>query len=183
MVMTCSNPGRFEDDVIELYEASFNEIEKVPIPNMERAMLRGAVLDVFRDKGELIGFTYSFIDGDRMFFIYFATAPEVRGKGYGRRILRFVRERYADKRMFLITEPKDRDAPDFEMRVRRQKYYIRNGCEETGVKILSDDAWFDSMFMLGRLSDQEMIDIVLKYEDIHNGRRRGQKWVYVHIRP
>ncbi|MBQ7979391.1 MAG: hypothetical protein IJ248_06550, partial [Candidatus Methanomethylophilaceae archaeon] len=67
--------------------------------------------------------------------------------------------------------PKDRDAPDYEMRVRRQKYYLRNGCEETGVKILSDDAWFDSMFMQGRLTDQEMIDIVRKYEDIHNGRR------------
>ncbi|MBQ7979493.1 MAG: GNAT family N-acetyltransferase [Candidatus Methanomethylophilaceae archaeon] len=171
MTMICIPADHFEDDVIELYESSFTPIEKVPISNLERAMERGAALDVFRDKGALIGFTYSFIDDDKMFFIYFATSPEVRGRGYGKRILRIIREKYSDKRMFLITEPKDRDAPDYEMRVRRQNYYLRNGCEETGVKILSDDAWFDSMFMQGRLTDQEMIDIVRRYEDIHNGRR------------
>lgn len=171
MAFVHTSPDHFEDDVIQLFESSFTEIEKVPISNMERAMLRGGVLDVFRDKGSLIGFTYSFIDDDKMFFIYFATSPEVRGKGNGKRILKAIRKMYHDKRMFLITEPKDRDAPDLEMRVRRQNYYLRNGCVESGVKILSDGAWFDSMYMQGILTDQEMIDIVRLYEDIHNGRR------------
>jgi len=170
MPIECSPEDRFRDDVVSLYESSFSEIEKVPISNLERAMACGAVLDVFRDGGRLIGFTYCFIDGDAMFFIYFATCPELRGKGNGRAILDFIRRKYRDKRIFLVTEPKDPDAPDLDVRVRRQNYYLRNGCEETGVRILSDDAWFDSMFVQGRLSEKEMKETVRRYEDIHNGR-------------
>ena len=181
MSLTCISAGRFEDDVAELYESSFSEIEKVPISNMERAMKGGAVLDVFREGEALIGFTYSFIFGDRLFFIYFATSPEVRGRGYGGRILRAVREKYSDKRMFLIAEPEDRDAPDSGMRARRQRFYLRNGCEGTGLRILSDGAWFDSMFMQGTLTDREMVDTVRRYEDIHNGRIRCGRATHRHF--
>jgi len=170
MFLECESRDSFSEELLELYYSSFSEIEKIPLENLERAMAHGAVLDVYSEDGRFIGFTYSFIDADKLFLIYFATVPEVRGKGYGARILDMHKERYRDKRSFLITEPKDRHADDYEMRVRRQAFYVRNGCVETGVKILSDDAWFDSMFLQGTLTDQEMVDIVRLYEDIHNGR-------------
>ena len=161
-----------DDRFIGLYEQSFSEIEKVPLENLRRVLGKGAVLDIFEDGG-FVGFVYSFISGDAMIIIYFATAPELRGKGYGSRILDSIRGMYRDKRIFLITEPIDDTAPDNDLRIRRQDFYRRNGCRDTGIRILSDDAWFDAMLVQGELDKREMEDIVSLYEKIHNGRERS----------
>lgn len=158
-----------DDRFIGLYGQSFSEIEKVPLENLRRALGKGAVLDMFEDDG-FVGFVYSFIDGDRMLMIYFATEPRLRGRGYGAKILDSIRAMYPDKRIFLITEPLDQAAPDYRIRVRRQDFYRRNGCRDANVRILSDGAWFDSMFVQGTLADEEMFDTINLYEDIHNGR-------------
>lgn len=156
--------------ILDLYKTAFSDAERIPLENIHRAMGKGAFLDAYSDEGRFIGFIYGFIDGDKLFFIYFATVPEVRGQGYGAQILKDFRQRYQDKRSFLVTEPKDSGAEDYIMRVRRQNYYIRNGCTETGIKLLSDDVWFDAMFIQGTLSEEEMVKVVTLYEDIHNGR-------------
>ena len=153
MAIVGSSVSDITPEVRALYDCSFSEVEKIPLANLRRAMERGAVLDVFSESGRFIGFTYSFIDGDRVFLVYFATEPSLRGKGFGRTILNELRRMYPDKRIFLVTEPKDPEAPDFDLRVRRQNYYLRNGCRDTGLKVLSDDAWFDTMFVSGELTE------------------------------
>jgi len=170
MVVIGSSISRISPEVWSLYDYSFSEQEKIPLANLKRAMAKGAVLNVFSESWRFIGFTFSFIDGDRMFLVYFATKPNLRGKGFGSLIIDEIRYMYPDKRIFLVTEPKDPNAPDYELRVRRQNYYLRNGCKETGIKVLSDDAWFDTMFVKGELTEQEMLDTIRLYEDIHNGR-------------
>jgi GNAT superfamily N-acetyltransferase len=159
-----------DDAVMELYQSSFSETEKIPYDNIIRVLSRGALLYTYHDQGSFVGFTFSFADGDRMFLIYFATVPKLRGMGYGSRILSALREMHPDKRIFLVLEPSDPGAADSELRSRRHGFYERNGCIDTGVRILSDDEWFDSMFVQGRLSEEEMVGTVNLYEDIHNGR-------------
>jgi GNAT superfamily N-acetyltransferase len=105
-----------------------------------------------------------------MFLIYFATRPEVRGRGYGSKILDMLRREFEDYRIFLVTEPLDPGAPDNEMRARRQAFYRRNGCRDTGVKVISDDAWFDTMYVQGALTEDEMVSVIKRYEYIHNSR-------------
>ena len=160
-----------DGEVRSLYEASFSDIEKIPQENISRALSSGAFLDRYEESGNFIGFTMGFIDGDRIFLIYFATRPEVRGKGYGSRILDMLRSEFPGHRMFLVTEPLDPDAPDIDIRRRRQDFYRRNGCRDTGVRVISDDAWFDTMFVQGELSEEEMVSVIGLYEDIHNGRK------------
>lgn len=161
---------RFDDRMLALYESSFTEEEKVPVENLYRAMKDGAVLTKYDDGGEFIGMTYVFIDDDRMFFVYFATAPEVRGKGYGSQIIDCVRRRYPKTRIFFVLEPEDKEAEDNGIRIRRHGFYERNGCRDTGVQLISDNELFDSMFMQGKLTESEMIDTLELYEDVHNGR-------------
>jgi GNAT superfamily N-acetyltransferase len=170
MVMIGSPVSRLSPEVYALYDYSFSKEEKIPAANLKRAMEKGAVLNVFNESWRFIGFTFSFIDGDKMFLVYFATKPELRGKGFGSQILDEMRYMYPDKRIFLVTEIKDPEAPDYDLRVRRQNYYLRNGCKETGIRVLSDDVWFDTMFVKGELTEQEMVDTIRLYEDIHNGR-------------
>ncbi len=158
-------------ELIPLYESSFSDTEKIPLENIHRTIGRGGSLRAYYENDSLIGLTFGFIDDGKMFFVYFATVPEVRGKGYGSRILEMVRQEYSDCRIFLVVEPCDKLAPDYQLRVRRQEFYRRNGCADTGIKVISDDEWFDTMFVRGTLTEKEMVDLIRLYEDIHNGRQ------------
>ncbi len=171
MTFTSTLEDHFSEEVLDLYDSSFSDIEKIPLENLDRALKGGAELRLFHD-GRFIGFTYCFTQGDRLFLVYFATIPSVRGSGYGSRIMGALRELHPGKRMFLVLEPEDPDAADSEMRRRRHGFYIRNRCRDTGVKVISDDAVFDTMFIQGELSEKEMVDTIRDYEDIHNGRAR-----------
>jgi len=158
------------DEIIDLYRLSFNEIEKIPLGNLRRALSNGGQLLAFYDNG-FVGFTFSFKVEDRMFFVYFSTVPDVRGKGYGSKMLDILRIRNSDSRIFLVVEPCDDSAPDNDLRNRRKEFYRRNGCTDTGFQLISDDEWFDTMFVQGTLTEKEMVDTVRLYEDIHNGRQ------------
>ena len=126
------------DGTVEtLFETAFSDIEKVPIENINRALGRGAVLTTYSDDGVFIGFTISYIEEGRIFLVYIATESKMRGKGYGGQILHLIRERYPKHRIFLVLEPQDQSASDYEMRVRRHGFYIRNGCVDTGVTLIS----------------------------------------------
>ncbi len=159
-----------DDEIWELYQSAFNEIEKVPRQNLERVFGRGASLVEYRDEGRFIGFTYSFMDRDMLSLLYFATVPEARGKGYGAQILGLMRSAHPDMRMFVVLEPLDKAAEDYSLRARRHEFYRRNGCGDTGVFIISDGAPFELMFIQGELSEKEMNGLLELYEDIHNGR-------------
>ncbi len=161
-----------DEEVRSLYESSFSEAEKIPAVNIARALDGGAFLDRYSEDEEFIGFTMGFVHRDMVFLVYFATRPEVRGNGYGSEILDMLRDEFSTYRMFLVTEPLDPGVEDNCMRVRRQAFYRRNGCRDTGVKVVSDGEWFDTMFVQGTLTEDEMVSVIRNYEDVHNGRAR-----------
>jgi GNAT superfamily N-acetyltransferase len=165
------NLEEMSEELIPLYESSFSDVEKIPLGNIRRTIGRGGSLKAYYDDDSLIGMTFGFIDDGKMFFVYFATVPEVRGKGYGSEILDMVRQEYGGIRIFLVVEPCDEQAPDHQLRVRRQEFYRRNGCVDTGIKVISDDEWFDTMFIQGTLTEKEMVNLIRLYEDMHNGRQ------------
>ena len=169
-MLTATEAKGIRDEVWGLYQASFSDVEKIPRENLQRAMGRGASLVEYRDNGRFVGFTFCFSDRDMSFLVYFATASNLRGRGYGASILELFRSMNHGKRIFLVTEPCDEKAPDYDMRVRRQGFYRRNGCKDTGKTIVSDDEIFDTMLVQGYLSNDEMESLVGLYEDIHNGR-------------
>ncbi len=169
-MLTATEHESVPGEVWNLYLDSFSDVEKIPRENLDRALRRGASLVEYRDNGKFVGFTFSFSDRDMVFFVYFATVPDMRGRGYGSEILEAFRRMNLGKRVFLVTEPCDRNAADYGLRVRRQEFYRRNGCKDTGKTIVSDGEVFDTMFVQGYLSDEEMASLVELYEDIHNGR-------------
>jgi GNAT superfamily N-acetyltransferase len=124
---------------------------------------------VFSDDGMFVGFCYSFEYEGNVFLVYIATRPELRGKGFGAMMLEEMRRIKAGRNIFLVLEGTD-GSPEDAMRIRRRGFYLRNGCTDTGVRILSDDVYFDSMSVLGTNTEESMVRTVMMYEDIHNGR-------------
>ena len=88
------------------------------------------------------GEALAFYDGDKMvgfailvhkpayhcaYMGYFAIAAECRGKGYGAVALRLLQERYADSQLVLDMERMFPDAPNYDQRCRRLRFYERCG--------------------------------------------------------
>ena len=84
-------------------------------------------------------------------------------------MLDIVRSRKGGRTVFLVLEGSDTDDPS-DIRVRRKGFYLRNGCIDTGTRLLSDDVYFDSMFVLGNCPPERLQPAVDYYEDVHNGR-------------
>lgn len=157
------------ENIRRLYRGSFPDEERIPFSNLERTFGRGGELLSFSDDGDFIGFCYSFEHDGMVFLVYIATEPSLRGKGYGREMLDIVRSRKGGRTVFLVLEGSDTDDPS-DIRVRRKGFYLRNGCIDTGTRLLSDDVYFDSMFVLGSCPPERLQSAVDYYEDVHNGR-------------
>ena len=86
-------------------------------------------LGIYKDNS-WIGFFYVINYEDLSYVCFFAIDDEFRGKGYGTSALQALKERYQGKRIFLAIEPIDPSAENYEQRVHRKAFYLRNGFEE-----------------------------------------------------
>ena len=155
--------------VRELYDTSFPDEERIPYGNLERTFGCGGELVTFEDGGRFVGFCYSFEHEGIVFLVYIATVPGCRGRGYGSEMLDAVRRMKEGRTVFLVLEGSDSSDPA-DIRNRRREFYLRNGCKDTGFRVLSDDVYFDSMFVQGSCSERTVDAAVRYYEDVHNGR-------------
>ena len=168
-VLKTESLSQIPERIRALYLNSVPDEERIPFGNLDRTFGRGGELLSFSDGDDFVGFCYSFEHSGLVFLVYIATEPSLRGRGYGREILDILRSRKTGRTVFLVLEGSDSDDPS-DMRVRRKAFYERCGCRDTGVRLLSDDVYFDSMFVLGSCPVDRLQTAVDYYEDVHNGR-------------
>jgi GNAT superfamily N-acetyltransferase len=80
-----------------------------------------------------IGFTIVYPRKSFNWFWYFAVREELRGKGYGQRILTLLIEHYKGQTFVLDMESPTQVCENSEQRKRRQQFYLRNGFRNTNV--------------------------------------------------
>lgn len=84
------------------------------------------------DNGNYIGFTVIFHSERSVYVFFLAIDPAWRSHGYGTAVLNELRKRYAGRQLVLDIEPLDSAAPNYEQRLRRKNFYLRNGFRESG---------------------------------------------------
>jgi len=92
---------------------------------------RGIDITAYYEADRLCGFTYGITAGNILFLLFFAVKDELRGKGYGSAILGYLKENHPGKTILLNVEPLDPKADNFEERVRRFRFYEKNGFYDT----------------------------------------------------
>ena len=137
------NEGPIADTVKEIYERSFPPEEQVPLPELAQGAMRDEVdflawidpsLPAGEDRaGNVVALTFSFAFPDLFYLGFLAVDGSVRSAGYGSRILTHVRERYGDVPQLLEIEPVVREAGNYQQRVRRLRFYERNGFTVTNM--------------------------------------------------
>lgn len=127
--------GRKMRRIKRIYLEAFPKSERKPFGMMKRRARKGMMEFLcVMDGRETVGLAITVLYRDMVLLDYFAMSRASRGKSYGSRALALLKERYQDRRLILEIELLDEHASNSEDRIRRKRFYLRNGMKETGIR-------------------------------------------------
>lgn len=117
----------------ELYEEAFPVEEQIPYPVLVKLADTLPLDFTAHYNGDtLVGMTIVLKRDDFSWFWYFAVSRNIRGKGYGSRILGNIKAEYRNVPLILdMEDPYQPDAPNKAQRRLRHDFYVRNGFNDT----------------------------------------------------
>ena len=115
-------------DVKPLFLSAFPEDER-PSPDIYFNNFKkdNNVLFGFYEEEIFIGFASLTFYKDICYLFFFAISKEYRDQGYGSKIISILKEKYHDYVLLICYEEVDLKYKDYDNRLRREKFYIRNG--------------------------------------------------------
>lgn len=144
-----------------LYRKSFPPEERIPFFILKRkAKHQKAHMLAAKQNGAFVGFVYLVCHFDMAYLFFLAISPEKRGMGCGSKILKALKKQYVGKRIFLAREPLDEKADNYEQRVKRHSFYLRNGFEDLPCKIKEAGVVYDAMGIGGEISAEEYDSLI-----------------------
>ena len=151
-----------DEKIKRLYETAFPEGEQIPWNDLMR-LVGEMPLDftAYYDEEEFIGFTIVYPRKSFNWYWYFAVREELRGNGYGQRILTQLIEHYKGQTCVLDMESPTQACDNINQRKRRHAFYLRNGFRDTNLYRTYNDITMTIMIMgEGTFTMQDWDDIV-----------------------
>lgn len=133
--------------VIKLYTEAFPKDERIPIWLLKLlARKNKAKFYGIYDNEKFIGLIYNIYYRDIVFVFYLAIHKELRGQGYGSKVLEFIKYKYSKYRIILSIEQVDKNSYNYKQRVRRKEFYIRNGFKDDNYTIKEKNIIYDMLY-------------------------------------
>ena len=158
------------DQVRRIYNermlVDFPDNERKPLTMILKALSQGSYecLGLFDDQ-RLVGYTF-LVKGENDYLVdYLAVYPEQRNKGVGGELLHLLKEgfRDADNIVIEVEDPDNaEEEAEKETRTRRKSFYMRNGCEDTGLKVECFGVIFQ-ILTLGSPSCDHLLELYLSF--------------------
>lgn len=142
------NP-EIKDDISNLYISAFPEDERPPLDwfyQMITFKKRNQVIGYY-ENNEFIGFVYLVFYMKIVYTAFFAVTESKRNQGYGTKILNDIRDSYPEYTQLLCFEEVDTKYPDYENRLKRQNFYLRNGYIDNHLKTREGDVIYQSAYI------------------------------------
>lgn len=128
--------ARCKKEVKKLYHEAFPRNESAPFSVLTFfAKKRKAKFCGIYDKDTFVGLVYNIYYRDIVYIYYLAIEKELRGKGYGSRVLETLKQKYRERRIILMMEEMDENSDNYEERVKRQKFYHNSGFIDLNYKV------------------------------------------------
>ena len=119
-----------------LYHAAFPKEEQMPWWLLRLISLRQDMgVEGFYQGDQLRGLTVSVATEAVLFILFLAVNDECRGQGWGSAILNQLKEEYPGRTILLNVELLDPAAENYHQRLRRMRFYKKNGFFDTGFDI------------------------------------------------
>ncbi len=143
------------NEIVKFMKRVFPKEELMPMWLLKlMAKKKNYNFNAYYDNDLFIGILFTIESKDSLFVFYIAVNDEIQSKGYGTKLLQILFDKYPDKPISLFIETmKDKNAINYEQRVKRLNFYERNGFIQTGltagnkepfIDILSTDKNFNS---------------------------------------
>ena len=151
-------------DFKQVYFSSFPKSEQTPIWFLlQRAKRANISFCAYYDGDIFAGFSYIIVQDDLTYIQYLAVNANIRSKGYGSQILNHIKERYPNNRMILAIETEDETAANNEERIKRKKFYVKNGYASAGFSMKTNGNVFEALVYNGTCSFEEFQALFKKY--------------------
>lgn len=148
----------------QLYMRAFPSDERAPFLMLVLKAKKKNVdfWSVHRD-GEWAGMLYIVNYRDLSYIFYLAVSEDLRGKGIGSAILQNARKLYRGRRLFLAIEQLDSSADNYEERLKRRDFYIRNGFKELHKKLREGKVTYEILGTGGDVEGTEYVALMKSY--------------------
>ncbi len=130
--------GGLMTELKALYESAFPKNEKKPFSVIEKTRERGngEIMAFTKDDGEFLGLAITILYRDMVLLDYFAVRQDIRGGGVGTEAFAMLKSRYEDKRFFLEIETTEKPSQNAAERMRRKRFYEKNGMSAQDYSVL-----------------------------------------------
>lgn len=138
MRLTKKPLGKVADVVAlrRLYHTAFPKEEQMPWWLLRLISLRRDMgVFGFYEAHQLRGLTVSVATEEVLFLLFLAVSDDCRGQGWGSAILEQLKAEYPGRTVLLNVELLDPKADNYGQRLRRMRFYRKNGFFDTGFDI------------------------------------------------
>ena len=140
----------------QLYNKAFPSDERAPFLLLVlNSRKKGVDFWSVSCDGRWAGMLYVVNYKDLSYLFYLAVDEEQRGNGIGSAVLRSAQKLYNGRRLFLAIEQLDENADNYEERVHRKNFYLRNGFSELGHKLREGKVIYEILGVGGEVSGAE----------------------------
>lgn len=147
------------EQVERLFVSSFPEEERPPYEWMVK--WENHSFNAVYEKDVFIGLSDWIELGDLVYLFFLAIDEKKRDKGYGSKILAFLKDKFPGKRIFLLAEVLDESYVDYKIRKKRFSFYGRNGFLPTGVFVKEYGVDYEVLSLNGKtVSKAEFVEVM-----------------------
>lgn len=143
------------EELRAINQEAFPENERLDFDKLLKAASSSdkASFDAAMDGDEAVGFVVSLYNDAYAYVLYFAVDAKQRSNGYGGKTMALIKDKYREKTIFFAIEVLDPASSNYEQRVARKDFYVKNGFYETSIVV---DAGKAGKFLL--MADKPEID-------------------------
>lgn len=144
-----------------LYRNSFPTLEQLPWSLFSYRALTGATwLLSFYETNQFIGFAYIIPHKDILCIMFMAITPSQQGRGYGSQLLQQIQRDFNNYRLCLYMEELNPNAPNYEERVQRSQFYLRNKYTPMHYTVHESGVVYDMLAANGKVSEAEYTNLM-----------------------
>lgn len=155
----------------KLYTEAFPAEERMPLFMLlcKANGTRAKFFTVFN--GEMpVALLYNVYYRDIVYVFYFAVNNNLRGGGYGGRIMKTIRQKYKNRRLILAVEKPDENYENIAQRIKRLDFYKCCGFEQSGNSVKEGKVIYE---LLAHSENESRVDMKEYYELMKNYFGKG----------
>lgn len=149
--------------VIDLYKEAFPEAQRIPTWLLRYKLRNGTVgFSVIYIHDTWIGLIYITEYKNIVFIQTLAISESYRSGGYGSKIMDLMKDTHVGKRIILNIEELNKQAENYQQRLKRKAFYEKNGFSSSGYTVKEPREQLEMLIFGGRINKEEIEAIYKK---------------------